>query len=106
MGNFVANKVVKLLIQKGHKISGARALILGIAFKENCSDIRNTKVVDIYNELSQFGINTDIYDPFADPDEVKHEYNLKLLKSLDHNHTYNAIIISVVNNEFLSFDYD
>jgi UDP-N-acetyl-D-glucosamine/UDP-N-acetyl-D-galactosamine dehydrogenase len=105
MGLFIAHKVVKLLIQKDHKILGARALILGITFKENCPDIRNTKVVDIYTELSQFGMNVDIYDPLADFATVKDEYNLETLVSLDHNYFYDAIIIAVAHNEFLNLDY-
>ncbi len=105
MGMFVANKVVKLLIKKGHKIAGARALIMGIAFKENCPDIRNTKVVDIYNELTQFGISVDIYDPLADYTEVKNEYNLEILNSPDDKIVYDAIIIAVAHNEFMNFDY-
>ncbi len=105
MGIFVANKVVKLLIQKGHKVSGAKALILGIAFKENCPDIRNTKVVDIYHELKQFSMEVDIYDPWADPGEVKHEYGLEIMQQLKKDAVYDAIILAVAHNEFLQLDY-
>jgi UDP-N-acetyl-D-galactosamine dehydrogenase len=104
MGIFVANKVIKLLIQKEHKIAGAKALILGIAFKENCPDIRNTKVVDIYNELKQFGILVDVYDPWANAAEVKHEYNIIVLTELNTSNTYDAIIVAVAHNEFLNID--
>ena len=103
MGIFVANKVVKLLITKGHKILGAKALILGITFKENCPDIRNTKVIDVYNELKQFGMNVDIYDPWANAEQVKHEYNLNLITDL--KESYNAVIIAVAHTEFLKLDY-
>jgi len=104
MGIFVANKVVKLLINKGHKISGAKALILGITFKENCPDIRNTKVVDIYNELIQFGMAVDIYDPWADAHEVKHEYNLELTPEIICS--YDAIILTVAHEVYRDIDFE
>lgn len=104
MGMFVANKVVKLMIQKGHKIKGAKALILGVTFKENCPDIRNTKVVDIYHELEQFGLNVDIYDPWADAEEVKAEYRVDIMNQLNGG-TYQAVIIAVAHNEFLEIDF-
>lgn len=103
MGMFIANKVVKLLIQKGHTIKNARILVLGITFKEDCPDIRNSKVVDIYNELMQFDLEVDVYDPHADPEEVFLEYGIRLsepdLKS------YTAIILAVAHKEFLSIDF-
>lgn len=104
MGMYVANKVVKLMIGKSHVIKGANALILGITFKENCPDVRNTKVVDIYNELVQFGINVDVYDPWADAAEVKHEYGVDILTSLTEK-KYDAVIVAVAHNEFLSIDF-
>jgi len=103
MGMFVANKVIKLMIQKGHKISGCRALILGIAFKENCPDIRNTKVVDIHKELAQFGLHVDIYDPWANPLDVKEEYGIELISEIGAG--YDAIILAVSHQEFLGLDY-
>lgn len=105
MGAFVADKVVKLMIQKDHKIKGSRALIMGITFKENCPDVRNTRVVDIYHELVQFGLNVDIYDPWADAAEVKHEYDLNILNKLDDTLVYDAVVVAVAHNEFLEFDY-
>jgi len=102
MGLFVASKVVKLLINKGHKISGSKALILGITFKENCPDIRNTKVVDIYRELTQYGIEASIYDPWADVTEVEHEYNLTLVK--EPCGPYDAIILTVAHDEYRRLD--
>lgn len=102
MGVFVANKVVKLLIKKGHKIDGSKALILGITFKENCPDIRNTKVVDIYHELKLYGMSVDIHDPWADAARVKEEYGLCLLSDL--NKIYDAIILAVGHNEYLNLD--
>ena len=74
MGAFVANKLVKQMIKKEIKINGANVLVLGITFKENCPDIRNSRVIDIIKELREFGCNVDVYDPWADNIEVKHEY--------------------------------
>ena len=104
MGMFVANKVVKLMISKGHTIKGANVLILGVTFKENCPDVRNTKVIDIYNELNQFELNVDVYDPWADPNEVKHEYSLELLPILN-GKKYDAVIVAVAHDEFRKIDF-
>lgn len=103
MGMFIANKVIKLMIRKGHKINGARALILGITFKENCPDIRNSRVIDIYNELCQFGMSVDVYDPHANAEEVKEEYNIALTSTLDDH--YDVIVLAVSHNEFLNCNY-
>ena len=105
MGMYVANKVVKLMIGKSHVIKGANALLLGITFKENCPDVRNTKVVDIYNELVQFGINVDVYDPWADATEVKHEYGVEILNQLE-DKKYDSVIVAVAHDEFLSIDFN
>lgn len=105
MGAFVADKVVKLMIEKDHKIKGSRTLIMGITFKENCPDVRNTRVVDIYHELVSFGLDVDILDPWADAEEVKEQYGLKVLNSINDSVVYDAVIIAVAHNEFLSFDY-
>lgn len=104
MGIFVANKLVKLLISKNQTISMSRVLILGITFKENCSDIRNSKVIDIYNELVQFGMQVDVYDPHADKIEVESEYRIKLLENI--NLKYEAIVLAVSHNEFSLIDYN
>lgn len=103
MGMFVANKVIKLMIQKGHKIEGARALILGITFKENCPDIRNSRVIDIYNELVQFGLKVDVHDPYVDATTVIREYNILLQERLDQR--YDAIILAVAHEEFRKLNY-
>ena len=105
MGHFVANKVVKLMIDKEQKIKGSTALIMGVTFKENCPDVRNTRVVDIYHELIQFGLNVDVYDPWADNAEVKHEYGIDILKERPAR-LYDAIIVAVAHDEFLTFDFD
>lgn len=106
MGAFVAEKVVKLMIQKDHKIKDSRALIMGVTFKENCPDIRNTRVVDIYHELVQFGLTVDVYDPWASAEEVKREYGINILKQVDQSIVYDAIVVAVAHNEFLAFDYE
>lgn len=106
MGPFVADKVVKLMIQKDHKIKGSKALIMGVTFKENCPDVRNTRVVDIYHELIQFGLSVDIYDPWADATEVKYEYNVDILNKLNETVVYDAVIVAVAHKEFLKFDYE
>lgn len=105
MGAFVADKVVKLMIQKDHKIKGSKALIMGITFKENCPDVRNTRVIDIYHELVSFGLDVDILDPWADATEVKKEYGLDILNKIDDSTVYDALIVAVAHNEFLTFDY-
>ncbi len=102
MGMFIANKVIKLMIQKGEIIKGAKALILGITFKENCPDIRNSKVIDIYRELIQFGLKVDVVDPHANEEEVYEEYGIALSKKMD---KYSAIILAVSHKEFIGLDY-
>lgn len=104
MGIFIANKIVKLILAKGDKVKGERVLILGFAFKENCPDIRNTRVIDIYEELQQFGLQPDVYDPWADPKAVKEEYGITMqeeLKLID----YKAVIVAVAHNDFLHINY-
>ena len=104
IAKFVASKVVKLLIAKGGIVRDSNALILGITFKENCPDVRNTKVVDIYNELKDYGVNVDIYDPWANKDEVMHEYNIDILEKLIVDKKYDSIIIAVSHDKFLEID--
>lgn len=104
MGMFVANKVVKLMINKGQSIKNSKALILGVTFKENCPDIRNSRVIDIYSELKQFGINVDVYDPNADPQQVKDEYGIELSPRLGSK--YNSIVLAVSHNEFSALDFN
>lgn len=107
MGTFVANKVVKLLIKKKHPINGSAVLILGITFKENCPDTRNSRVIDIYTELAEFGLKVEVYDPHADRNIVKAEYNIDLLDELGNSkNKYHAIILAVSHKEFLSIDFN
>lgn len=106
MGAFVADKVVKLMIRKDHKIKGAKALIMGLTFKENCPDVRNTRVVDIYHELASFGLDVDIYDPWANADEVIAAYGLTCHSELPEESLYDAIIIAVAHDKFLTIDFN
>lgn len=101
MGIYVANQVVKLLINKSLQVKNSKILILGITFKENCPDIRNTKVIDIIKELKDFGCLVDVFDPIADKEEVKEEYGLNMISKdkLD-LFSYNAIILAVAHKEF------
>ena len=103
MGIYVANQVIKLMIKKGHKIEGSKVLVLGITFKENCPDIRNSRVIDVIKELKEFGCNIDVYDPWADKEEVKREYNFDLEDKID-TAKYEAIVLAVSHNEFKSLD--
>jgi len=103
---FIANKVMKLMIQKNHTIKGANVLILGITFKENCPDIRDTKIVDVYKELCDFGIAVDICDPLANTKQVKEEFGIDLIQNLDHEKKYEALILAVAHDEFLALDFE
>jgi len=104
MGRYVAGETVKLMIKKGKPIKGNKVLVLGITFKENCPDIRNTRVVDIIAELKTYGLHVDIFDPWANTEEVFEEYGLEILNNLkDHDH-YDGIILAVAHNEFGQLD--
>ncbi|RUM45775.1 MAG: Vi polysaccharide biosynthesis protein VipA/TviB [Hydrogenimonas sp.] len=106
MGIHVANKVVKLMIHKGHTIKDSRVLILGITFKENCPDIRNSRVIDVVHELQAFGCCVDIYDPWADPKEVKETYGLELIESVESGmQHYDAIVLAVAHHAFRSLKF-
>ena len=103
MGIYVANQVIKLLIKKGHKVEGSKVLVLGITFKENCPDIRNSRVIDVITELKDFGCDIDIYDPWADKEEVKEEYAFDLLQIANNQlpiTNYNAVVLAVAHDEF------
>lgn len=104
VAEFIASKVVKLMIKKGISVSGAKALLLGVTFKENCPDVRNTKVVDVYRELKEYGVNVDIYDPWAEATEVEHEYGVGILNEINAVHQYDAVVVAVSHNEFLKLD--
>jgi UDP-N-acetyl-D-galactosamine dehydrogenase len=103
MGNYVASQVVKTMIKKRISVNGASALIMGITFKENCPDVRNTKIVDVVKGLEEYGINITVFDPWANPQEVAHEYNIPCVATLP-NETFDAIVLAVAHNEFLEID--
>jgi UDP-N-acetyl-D-galactosamine dehydrogenase len=103
MGEYVASQVVKLMIKKGITVKGASLLMLGITFKENCPDVRNTKIVDVISALKDYGINVSIFDPWANPLEVKHEYGLETTIVLP-NQKFDAVVLGVAHTEFLKLD--
>jgi UDP-N-acetyl-D-galactosamine dehydrogenase len=104
MGAWIASQVIKLMIRKDVIVKNARVLVLGITFKENCPDIRNTKAVDVVKELEQFGCQVDIYDPWANAADVKHEYGREIVTDFQMN-DYKAIVLAVAHNEFKAFDF-
>jgi UDP-N-acetyl-D-galactosamine dehydrogenase len=104
MGEYVAHQVIKLMNKKGVLVKDANILLLGITFKENCPDIRNTKVVDIFSTLAEYTNNITIYDPWASEAEVQHEYQLNITNTLPQENKYDAIILAVSHNEFLNID--
>ncbi len=104
MGMFVANKVVRLLIGKGIPVKHAKALVLGITFKENCPDTRNTRVIDVIHELEASYMQVDVYDPYANAEAVKKEYGINLLPVIQD--TYEAIILCVAHNEFVQLNFE
>jgi len=116
MGKYVASEVIKLMIQKDIKIKNAKVLVLGITFKENCPDVRNTRAVDVVTELEQYGTKVSVYDPWANPEEVKHEYGLTCHSELacpEHGRRkeslpakYDAIVLTVAHKEFLNLDLE
>ena len=99
MGKYAADQVVKLMIKRGVLINSARVLVLGLTFKENCPDIRNSRVIDVIEELKDFGCSVDVYDPWADEAEVKREYGLTPLKSFDEA-DYDCVVIAVAHDKF------
>ncbi len=107
MGSYVAQETVKLMIDKGISIKGSNTLVLGITFKENCPDIRNSRVIDIIKEFKTYKVNIDVYDPWADKDTVKQEYNLNLINNASLlKRNYDAIVLAVSHKEFLTLDLE
>jgi len=104
MGDYVASEVVKCMIKKDIKINGSNTLILGITFKENCPDVRNTKVVDVVNALKSYGTNITIYDPWANEEEVLHEYGLMSSKKIPDT-KFDAIVLTVAHKKFMNLDF-
>ncbi|EJO36481.1 nucleotide sugar dehydrogenase [Acinetobacter radioresistens WC-A-157] len=99
MGTYVVTQLVKQMIRKKIQVEGSKVLVLGLSFKENCPDIRNTKIIDIINELKEYQIEVDIYDPWVDISEAQHEYNVTLIKTLQDS-TYDGVILAVAHEEF------
>jgi UDP-N-acetyl-D-galactosamine dehydrogenase len=104
MGEYVASEVIKLMIKKDIRIKDANVLVLGITFKENCPDVRNTKAVDVISSLKEYGVNVTIYDPWANEDEVMHEYGLKSTKSLP-SKKFDSIVLTVSHNEYKELNF-
>lgn len=105
MGEYVASQIVKLMIKKGISVNGASLLMLGITFKENCPDVRNTKIIDVISALKEYGIAITLCDPLANPEEVKLEYGLECLSVPTFKHKFDAIVLGVAHQEFLNLDY-
>lgn len=103
MGEYVASQVVKLMIKKGVTINGASLLMLGITFKENCPDVRNTKIVDVIKALQDYGIQVVIFDPWANPVEVQHEYSIVMMNEIPKS-TFDAVVLGVAHSEFIEMD--
>ncbi len=104
MGAYVADQVIKQMVKNQVNVKDARVLLLGFTFKENCPDVRNTRVIDIYKELSSYHVDISVYDPWASADEVKHEYNVPLIKELPEQKNFDAIILAVGHDQFLEMD--
>jgi len=104
MSTFVANKMIKILIKAGKQIMGSKILILGVTFKENCPDIRNSKVADVYNELKEFGLEVDVYDYEADTEEVNQEYGIHLIDEIKEK--YDGILLAVSHNKFSAINIE
>ena len=102
MGRYVAGEVVKLMMKRALPVLNARVLLLGITFKENCPDIRNTRVIDIYNELKTFHINVDVHDPWVNQDEAQNEFGIELTQTLENK--YHAIILAVAHSQFMKIN--
>jgi UDP-N-acetyl-D-galactosamine dehydrogenase len=105
MGIYVANQVVKLMIKKGYKIEGSKVLVLGITFKENCPDIRNSRVIDVIRELQEFGCKVDVSDYWADSKEVQNEYNLELKNDVNYDN-YESVILAVSHNKYKKLNFE
>jgi len=104
MGEYVASQVVKTMIKKGINVNGAEALMLGVTFKENCPDVRNTKIVDVIKALEDYGVKVTTFDPWANPAEVKHEYGIESVTEVP-NSRYDAIVLGVAHKEFVELDF-
>ena len=105
MGEYVANQVVKLMLKKGIQVLNSNILILGFTFKENCPDVRNTKVIDIYNSLKEYNVNITVYDPWASPEVVKYEYGIELINELPAE-KYDTVVLAVAHDNFINMNVE
>jgi UDP-N-acetyl-D-galactosamine dehydrogenase len=103
MGKYVATEVIKLMLKKDIKVKNSNVLVLGFTFKEDCPDVRNTKVIDIVNELNTYDVNVTIFDPWANPEEVMHEYNVVSQKEIP-NEKFDSVVLAVSHKEFLNME--
>ena len=103
MGEYVANQVVKLMLKKGIQVLNSNILLLGFTFKENCPDVRNTKVIDIYKALKEYHVNITVYDPWANSDIVRHEYGIEVINSLP-KEKFNTVVLAVAHQKFIGID--
>jgi UDP-N-acetyl-D-galactosamine dehydrogenase len=105
MGRYVATQLIKMMVKKSHRITDTKILVLGITFKENCPDIRNSKVIDIITQLKDFDCTVEVFDPVADPEEVRHEYGIDIMTHLDQiTSTYEGIMAAVAHDTFKKLD--
>lgn len=106
MGDYVANQVIKLMNKKGVLVKDSKILILGITFKENCPDIRNTKIVDIYSTLNEYSSNIVVYDPWADSEKVFREYGIRVINNDidDLQEKFDVVVLGVAHNQFKNID--
>lgn len=105
MGEYVASQIVKLMIKKGISVLNSTLLMLGFTFKENCPDVRNTKIIDVVNALKSYGVSVVIFDPWADQTEVKHEYGIATLKELP-GEKFDAVVLGVSHDDFFELDFN
>ncbi len=101
MAEYVASRIIKLMIVRHIQPSGSRVLMLGLTFKENCPDVRNTKVADVVKELQSFGCRVDVHDPWVDPQEAQHEYGIAMVAQPDRG-SYDAIVVAVAHDQFVA----
>lgn len=100
MGAYVASEVIKTMVRKGIQVAGSKCLVMGITFKENCPDVRNTKVIDIIRQLWTYHIDVDVFDPWADPEEVKRQYGIHSVQEVPEGNVYNAVVVTVAHRQF------
>jgi len=105
MGRYVVSQLVKAMLRQRIQIEGARVLVMGLTFKENCPDLRNTRVVDILRELAEFNVHADVYDPWADPQDARREYGVEMCVSLSQGR-YDAILLAVAHDQFRDMGAD